>query len=83
MKLLEKYIKLRRIVKKLGLTKIKTKNILADWKIKMSGKSSPEFQWTDDDTRLLLEATQNLKVEKEYKWLKWELTLGLTLTVCS
>ena len=33
----------------------------------MSGKSSPEFQWTDDDTRLLLEATQNLKAEKEYK----------------
>ena len=30
MKLIEKYIKLRRIVKKLGLKKIKTKNILAD-----------------------------------------------------
>ena len=30
MKLLEKFIKLRLIVKKLGLTKIKIKNILAD-----------------------------------------------------
>ena len=30
MKLLKKYIKLRSIVKKLGLKKIKTKNILAD-----------------------------------------------------
>ena len=50
MKLLEKYIKLRSIVKKLGLKKIKTKNILADCrKLKMSGKSSLEFQWTDND----------------------------------
>ena len=36
-------------------------------KIRMSGKSSPEFQWTDDDIELLLEATQNLKVEEDYK----------------
>ena len=36
-------------------------------KIKMSGKSSPEFQWTDDEIQLLLEATQNLKVEEDYK----------------
>ena len=35
-------------------------------KIKMSGKSSPEFQWTNDEIQLLLEATQNLKVE-DYK----------------
>ena len=35
--------------------------------MKMSGKSSPEFQWTDDEIQILLEATQNLKVEKDYK----------------
>ena len=33
----------------------------------MSGKSSPEFQWTDDEIQLLLEATQNLKVEEDCK----------------
>ena len=33
----------------------------------MSGKSSPEFQWTDDEIQLLLKATQNLKVEEEYE----------------
>ena len=33
----------------------------------MSGKSSPEFQWNDDENQLLLEATQNLKVEEHYK----------------
>ena len=33
----------------------------------MSGKSSPEFQWTDNEIQLLLEATQNLKVEEDYK----------------
>ena len=33
----------------------------------MSGKSSPEFQWTDDYIQLLLKATQNLKVEQGYK----------------
>ena len=33
----------------------------------MSGKSFPEFQWTDDEIQLLLEATQNLKVEEDYK----------------
>ena len=34
----------------------------------MSGKSSPEFQWTDDKMQLLLEATQNFKiVEENYK----------------
>ena len=43
----------------------------------MSRKSSPEFQWTDDIQ------PQNLKVKKDYKGLNWELTLGLTLTVCS
>ena len=42
----------------------------------MSRKSSPEFQWTDDDIQLLLEVTQNLKVEKDYKGLNWELNLG-------
>ena len=31
----------------------------------MSGKSFPEFQWTDDEIQLLLEATQNLKAEEE------------------
>ena len=31
----------------------------------MSGKCSPEFQWTDDKIQLLLEATQNLKVEED------------------
>ena len=49
----------------------------------MSGKSSPEFQLTDNDIQLLLEAMQNLKIEKDYKVLNWELTLGFTLTVCS
>ena len=46
----------------------------------MSGKDYLEFQWTDDDIQLLLQATQNLK---DYKGLNWELTLVLTLTVCS
>ena len=36
----------------------------------MSGKISPEFQWTDDEIQLLLEATQNLKVEEDYKKIK-------------
>ena len=36
----------------------------------MSGKSSPEFQWTDDEIQLLLEATQKLKVEEDYKKIK-------------
>ena len=49
----------------------------------MSGKSSPEFQLTDNDIQLLLEAMQNLKIEKDYEVLNWELTLGFTLTVCS
>ena len=31
----------------------------------MSGKSFPEFQWTEDEIQLLLEATQNLKAEEE------------------
>ena len=34
----------------------------------MSGKSSPEFQWTDYEIQLpLLAATQNLNVEERYK----------------
>ena len=33
----------------------------------MSGKSYPEFQWTDDEIQPLLEATQNLKVAEDYK----------------
>ena len=49
----------------------------------MSGKSSPKFQLTDDDIQLLLKATQNLKVEKDYKGLDQESALDLTLTVCS
>ena len=49
----------------------------------MAGKSFPEFQWTGNDILLLVEATQNLKVGKYYKGLNGELTLGLTLTVCS
>ena len=49
----------------------------------MTGKSSPEFQWTDDDIQLLVEATQNAKVEKDYKGLNWQLILVLTLTICS
>ena len=40
-------------------------------KIKMSRKSSPEFQQTDDEIELL-EATQNLKVEEDYNGLNWE-----------
>ena len=38
----------------------------------MSGESSPEFQRTDDEIWSLLEATGNLKVEKDYKGLNWE-----------
>ena len=45
----------------------------------MSGKNSAEFHWTDNDIPLLMEATQNLKVEKHYKGLNWKLILGLTL----
>ena len=33
----------------------------------MSGKSSPEFQWTDDEIQQYLAATQNLKVEEDSK----------------
>ena len=33
----------------------------------MLGKSSPEFQCPGDEIQLLLEATQNLKVEEDYK----------------
>ena len=33
----------------------------------MSGKRSPEFQWADNEIQLLLEVTQNLKVEEDYK----------------
>ena len=59
-------------------------NILPDYqKLKCQEKSCPEFQWTGNDMQLLMEATQNLKVEKDYKRLNWELTLALTLTVCS
>ena len=49
----------------------------------MSGKNSAEFQWTDDDIPLPMEATQNLKFEKDYKGLNWELILDLTVTACS
>lgn len=38
----------------------------------MSGKGSSEFQWIDDKIQLLLEATQNLNVEKAYQWYNWE-----------
>ena len=47
----------------------------------MPGKGSPEFQCTEDEIQRLLEATQNLKAEKDYKGLNWELILDLTLTV--
>ena len=36
-------------------------------KVKISGESSPEFQWIDDEIQVLLEASQNLKVEEDYK----------------
>ena len=36
----------------------------------MSGKSFPEFRWTDDEIQLLSEAAQNLKVEGDYKKIK-------------
>ena len=42
----------------------------------MSGKISPEFRWTNNEIQLLMKATQNLKVEKDYKELNWELTLA-------
>ena len=38
----------------------------------MSGETSTEFQWMDDEIQLLLEAIQNLKVEEDYKGLNWE-----------
>ena len=41
-------------------------------KIKMSRKSYIKLQWTDDEIQLILEATQNLKVEEDYKGLNWE-----------
>ena len=47
----------------------------------MSGKSSSELQWTGDKIELLFEATQNLKVEKDYKKLNWKLTTGLNSDV--
>ena len=49
----------------------------------MTGKRFPEFQWTDADIQLLMEATQNVKVEKDYKGLNCELILGSTMTICS
>ena len=50
------------------LEKIKTKNILADWeKLKCQEKVFQNCQWTDNEIQLLLEATQNLKVEEYYK----------------
>ena len=33
----------------------------------MLGKSYSDLQWIDGDIQLLLEAPQNLKVEKDYK----------------
>ena len=33
----------------------------------MSGQSSLEFQWTEDEIQLLLETTRNLKVQEDYK----------------
>ena len=49
----------------------------------MTAKSSPEFHWTADDIQLLMETTQNVKVEKDYKGLNWELIPDLTLTICA
>ena len=69
---LSKNVRLRSIVKKWGLIKIETKYSCWLRIIKMSGKSYPDFQWTDDEIQLLLEATQNLKVEEDHKGLNWE-----------
>ena len=41
-------------------------------KTKMLEKRFPEFQLTDDEIQLLLEAKQNLKVEEDYRRLNWE-----------
>ena len=49
MKFMEKYIKLKNLVKHWGLKNIKTKNNLAGWQ-----KISAEFQWTDDDPGIQL-----------------------------
>ena len=38
----------------------------------MSGKNSPESQCTDDEIQLILEATQNLKIEEDYQGLNLE-----------
>ena len=60
-----------------------TKNILVDsWKLKCQEKVIQNFSGLTM-IRSYMEATQNLKVEKDYKGLNWKLTLGLTLTVCS
>ena len=48
MKFIQTYIELRSIVKKCGLKKNK-KYFCWLRKIKISGKSSPEFQWTDNE----------------------------------
>ena len=67
-KFIEKYIELRSIVKKCGLGKNYNKKYSRGLrKIKMSGKRFPEFQWIDDEIQLLLDATQNLKAEEDYK----------------
>ena len=76
MKLFEKYIELRSIRKKLGLQKIKIKNILADCR-KLN--ILVDWRWYPATIR----SHEKLKVEKDYEGLNWELTLGLTLTVCS
>ena len=58
MKFIEKYIELRSIVQTWGLKETKTKNIPVDWgKLKCQEKV----------LQLLLEATQSLKVEEDYK----------------
>ena len=40
--------------------------------IKTSGKSLSELQWMHNEIQPLLEATQNLKPEEDYKGLNWE-----------
>ena len=67
MKFVEKYIELRSIVKKWGLKKIKTKNILADWgKLKHREKFSRisvDWRWNP----ATIGSHLKLKVEEDYK----------------
>ena len=60
-----KFIKLRSIVKKWRLEKIKTKNIIADWR-KLKSKENVLHNFCGSPATTL-ETTQSLKVKEDYK----------------